>query len=222
MKSARLETEDEFRYDLVSKESDRSEPNRIGGNKNMARPRSEVARQKAIAATQELIAEAGISGFRMDAVAKRSGVAKTTLYRHWDSGNELLVHSLDCQVERIPTPDCGSLEADLIEMFTVMARIMNDPGVRQVVLEMTSAAAKDPELAAVKNAMVAERHRPLEEILMRAVDRGEIPPVDLDQATLFTEGPFMARLMMRNQEVDTDDIPIMVRMIVRGLGGSPT
>lgn len=184
----------------------------------MARPRSEQARKKAIDATQELIAEGGIGCFTMDAVAKRSGVAKTTLYRHWDSGNELLVHSLDCQVERIPTPDKGSLEEDLIEMFTMLAMIMSDPSTRQLIHEMMSAAAKDPELAAVKDAMVAERKRPLEEIVMRAVDRGEIPPIDIEEAAMFIEGPFMARTIMTNQPMGEEDIPRTVKMIVRGLG----
>ncbi|MEM9654645.1 MAG: TetR/AcrR family transcriptional regulator [Actinomycetota bacterium] len=185
----------------------------------MARPRSEEARQKAIDTTQALLAEGGIDAFTIDAVAKRSGVAKTTLYRHWGSGNELLVHSLDCQVEQIPAPDKGSLEADLIEMFTVMATIMNDPGTRQLILEMMGAAAKDPDLAAVKNAMVAERHRPLEDIVLRAVDRGEIPPVNLEHATLFIEGPFMARVMMGRGLIDIEEIPSIIRMIIRGLGG---
>lgn len=186
----------------------------------MARPRSEQARQKAIDATQELLAEGGINAFTMDAVAKRSGVAKTTLYRHWDTGNELLVHSLDCQVERFPTPDNGSLVADLTEMFTMMAKIMGEPGTRQLILEMMSATAKDPDLEAVKNAMVAERHRPLEEIVLRAVDRGEIPPINLDQATLFIEGPFMARVMMHGRPIADDEIQDTIKMIIRGLGGT--
>jgi hypothetical protein len=105
-------------------------------------------------------------------------------------------------------------------MFTMMAKIMGDPGTRQLILEMMSATAKDPDLEAVKNAMVAERHRPMEEIVLRAVDRGEIPPINLDQATLFIEGPFMARVMMHGRPIADDEIQDTIKMIVRGLGGS--
>lgn len=183
----------------------------------MARPRSEEARQKAIAATQELLADGGIPAFTIDAVAKRSGVAKTTIYRHWPSANELLVHSLDCQIERIPAPDTGSLVGDLTELYTTMVSIMNTSD-RQLILEMMAAAAKDPDLEAVKNAMLAERHRPLEDIVLRAVDRGEIPPVGLDQAVLFIEGPFMARVMSSGDPIDLDEVPPMIQLVVRGLG----
>ncbi|MEM7276133.1 MAG: TetR/AcrR family transcriptional regulator, partial [Actinomycetota bacterium] len=156
----------------------------------MARPRSEAARQKVIEATQTLVAEHGMDGATVDAIAKRSGVAKTTIYRHFRTGNELLVHALDCQVERIPAPDTGSLEGDLVAMFTMLSHIAGDPGMRQMVLDMLSAASKDPDLAAVQEAMVAERKRPLEEIVLRAVDRGEIPPIPIDDAVIFIEGPF--------------------------------
>ena len=49
----------------------------------MARPRSEEAQKKVLDTAVELVAEVGISGFTVDAVSKRSGVAKTTIYRRW-------------------------------------------------------------------------------------------------------------------------------------------
>ena len=49
----------------------------------MARPRSEEARRKAIAAAIDLIIERGVANLSIEEVAARSGVAKTTIYRHW-------------------------------------------------------------------------------------------------------------------------------------------
>src|SRR5437899_1011281 len=37
----------------------------------------------------ELLSEAGLGGVSVDAVSKRSGVAKTTIYRHWPSRTAL-------------------------------------------------------------------------------------------------------------------------------------
>jgi AcrR family transcriptional regulator len=184
----------------------------------MPRPLSEQARQKAIDATQELVAEAGIDGFTIDAVAKRSGVAKTTIYRHWNSANELLVHSMDCQVERIPTPDTGTLRGDLLELYSMVAAIMNTPGMRQMMLDMSSAAAKDPELDTVKTAMLEERTRPVREIVRRAVERDEIPDINPEVATMLVEGPFVARMVMRAEPVEAEEIQLAVDFIARGLG----
>jgi len=127
----------------------------------MPRPLSESARQKAIDATLALVAEGGIDGFTMDGVAKRSGVAKTTLYRHWDSSNELLVTALDCKVEHIPGPDTGTLRGDLSALMSMMANIAGQPGNRELILEVLGLAARDPEFLAVNEAMMAERTRPI-------------------------------------------------------------
>ena len=44
---------------------------------------SEEARRKALAAAVDLIVEQGRRGLTIEEVAARSGVAKTTIYRHW-------------------------------------------------------------------------------------------------------------------------------------------
>src|SRR5688500_192703 len=49
----------------------------------MGRPRSEEARQAALAATVDLVLAHGVEGVTFEDVAARSGVAKTTLYRHF-------------------------------------------------------------------------------------------------------------------------------------------
>ncbi len=184
----------------------------------MPRPLSAEARHKAIEASQTLIAECGIDGFTMDGVAKRSGVAKTTLYRHWNSANELLVHSLDCQVERIPTPDTGTLHGDLDRLFSTMRTIINTPGTRQLFLDMAGASARDPELEAVKEAMVGERMRPIREILRRAVERNEIPETDMEVAAVLVEGPFLARMFMSSEPLGEDEVAAYIEFIIRGLG----
>lgn len=186
----------------------------------MPRPLSTKARQKAIDATQRLIAEHGIDGFTMDGVARLSGVAKTTLYRHWNSANDLLVHSLDCQVERIPTPDTGTLAGDLTALFSTMRSIINTPGTRQIFLEMAGVSARDPELQAVKEAMVDERMRPIREIVRRAIERSEIPDTDLDTAATLVEGPFVARMFMSSDPIRQDETDAYVCHIVRGLGAA--
>ena len=174
-----------------------------------------------IAATQSLLAEHGIEGTTVDAVAKRSGVAKTTIYRHFQTGNELLVYVLACQIEPIEAPNTGTFEQDLLAMLTTMSRMLDDPALARMVLDMTSAATRDPELAAVKDAMIAERHRSLEEIVLRAMDRGDIPPVRVEEAVRFIEGPFAGRLMMNVGPMTPEELRRLARRLVEGLRADP-
>ena len=46
-------------------------------------PRLERTRQKVLEAALAELAEAGYGGFTVDSVALRSGVARSTIYRHW-------------------------------------------------------------------------------------------------------------------------------------------
>ena len=55
----------------------------------MARPRSSVAHQAALDATVDVLLEAGAEGVTLEEVAARSGVARSTLYRHFGSKEAL-------------------------------------------------------------------------------------------------------------------------------------
>lgn len=184
----------------------------------MPRPLSEAARQKAIEATQTLVAEGGLDNFTMDGVSKLSGVAKTTLYRHWSSSNELLVHALDSTVEHIPGPDTGTLRGDLAGLFSQMCSFLDVPGNRELVLEVLGMAARDPEFSAINEAMMYERKRPIREIIERAIDRGEIPPTDVDLACMLVEGPFHSRVLINGKQVRQEDVDALVTFAARGLG----
>ena len=58
-----------------------------------------------------LVLEVGVSGFTIDELAKRSKVAKTTIYRHFPSRTELLVAALDGQIPAPDTPTPARSEA---------------------------------------------------------------------------------------------------------------
>ena len=55
----------------------------------MGTMRSERARDEVLQATADLVAEVGLERITIDEIAARSGVAKTTIYRHWPSKQAL-------------------------------------------------------------------------------------------------------------------------------------
>jgi len=60
----------------------------------MPRTRSASAHQKVLKAALELVAEHGVDGTSMDAVARESGVSKATIYKHWADKDALLLEML--------------------------------------------------------------------------------------------------------------------------------
>ncbi len=135
----------------------------------------EVVRRVLDAAVVEL-AGAGYTGFRMDAVAARAAVNKTTIYRRWPSRAALvaaLVDRMRTPLRESPLPDTGKLENDLVEAFT---RRFN---VGRKVEGRAWARLLDeryrPEVEAIIGGAVSERRDEWRSMVTRGIDRGELP-----------------------------------------------
>jgi AcrR family transcriptional regulator len=69
---------------------------------------------------------AGGQGFAIEEVARHSGVAKTTIHRHFPTPNGLLVAALDGATPSSGTPDNGSLREDPLEFLeSTVERILS-------------------------------------------------------------------------------------------------
>ena len=59
------------------------------------RPRDPVVDQAILRAALELFVEHGIAGASIERIAKRAGVAKTSVYRRWSSREALLAQAIE-------------------------------------------------------------------------------------------------------------------------------
>ena len=138
--------------------------------------------------------DSGLAAFTVDEIAGRSGVAKSTIYRHFDSANELLVATLDQLVVPLPVPDTGALRSDLLELARTAIPIFADLNLRRLLLGVITMAAGDPELDRIHRALMHERKGPLRAVVDAARSRGELPTsLTFDVAFDFLEGPFTTR-----------------------------
>ena len=184
----------------------------------MVRTRSEEAKQKVLDAAQDVLGDLSVDGFTVEEVAKRSGVAKTTIYRHWPNGNTLMIEALDCMVHTFATPNTGSLAGDLEAFMAHVLPVMSDPKLMQAMLGVVAAALTDPEIAEIHASMMAERMGPIGTIIDLAKGRGELPAhLDASIVLDMIEGPFFMRKMIRREPIDETVLRQMVEIIVAGL-----
>lgn len=177
----------------------------------MARPRSVEARHKVIEATIETLLAEGVEGTTLEEVAARSGVAKSTIYRHFGSREALLVESVGSCITPIPTPDTGSLSDDLHEVFHGYDADDNQR-INQLFPLVLDAARRDPSMRETVDALLAERQRPLRTVIQLAQLRGEVDPaLDLDVALAMLVGPFTYRRMVLDDEITEEFLDIVVR-----------
>jgi AcrR family transcriptional regulator len=145
--------------------------------RRIGRPRSERARQAILTATLELAAEREPQDLTMDAIAKRAGVSKETLYRWWRSKADVVLEALAHYGEQtVPVPDSGSLVADL-RSFMRATSVALDPSTQRQLRSLASAAAADARFAEqVREQFIARRRAALATVFEQAIGRGELSP----------------------------------------------
>src|SRR5258708_36015183 len=87
-------------------------------------PRVMRSRQAALSTVQEILAEQGWTGVTPVAVAARSGVGRTTLYRHWPDGASLIHDAIDQLIGQARSPRSGELRAALISEVNALRALL--------------------------------------------------------------------------------------------------
>lgn len=189
----------------------------------MARPRSAAAREKTLDAATELLLRSGVRGFNIDEVTRLSGVAKTTIYRHFGSKSELLVAAIDRFTPIPPTPDTGSLRSDIVEFLEGVRPIFANDDLRALSFEIFAESRREPDLQATYMAMMQRRAGPTMAIYTHGRERGEIAPdIDYGAAIEIIEGPFIVRSILRASTLYDMDVEALADRMVVALASGTT
>lgn len=184
----------------------------------MARPRSEEARSAALRSTVDLVLASGVEGVTFEEVAARSGVAKSTLYRHFGTKQGMVAAAVSSCMVHHTTPDSGDLARDLRLTFDSFKSTEEARRLPDLLPALVAAADTCPELQRLVDAILEERRRPILEVLRRAQDRGEVrSDVDLDAAFALLIGPFVQRRMIERGEVTPGFRDTVIEVVVAGL-----
>jgi AcrR family transcriptional regulator len=142
---------------------------------------AELERAILDAAWEQLVAE-GYEHFTIDAVAARARTSKPVLYRRWKTREDLLRDTARHQgatASAPAIPDTGTLRGDLLALLAVA----NTPRNPMVALVGSMLASHfnhtGPTPAELRELFMSERGSPLEQIVNRGVERGEVDPARL-------------------------------------------
>lgn len=184
--------------------------------------RSERARQLVLDATVELVSEVGVERATIDEIAHRSGVAKTTIYRHFDSKQALVVEAVHSCTHIPDVTNTGSLRDDLISCFSGMTKTGYEGPLGDMMLSLMDAAQRDPELGRLVRAQTDQRRRFATSVLERAVARGDLPTdVDIDLLVTLLSGPLVYTKLVRQQRVTDELVASVVDAVLAHYIGRP-
>ncbi len=160
------------------------------------RPRSERADAAIVAATLGVLGRLGFAGLTVEAVAASAGVGKATIYRRWDTKDDLVVHALSCLKQGTEPVLVGDLRRDLIACLESTRRSMSRSLAGRVMPHVLATAP--PELQRLYwSRVVAPSRHVVEGVLRGGIATGELAPIaDLELVVDLLVGPVILRRML--------------------------
>jgi AcrR family transcriptional regulator len=163
----------------------------------------EAVENATLAATYELLTETGLSGVSVDEVSRRSGVAKTTIYRHWPTRSALLLEACMQFAPRLQPPNTGTLRGDLTAITLTMAQRLENSRWSAALPSVIDAAERDPDIAELQARQHAGMMAAFGAIATRAKERGELDEAyDPSELTAAIAGPLFYRRWFSRQKLD--------------------
>jgi AcrR family transcriptional regulator len=164
--------------------------------------RGSGARQRVLQAALQVLDADGLAGFTMEAVARRAGASKATLYRHWASSGVLMIDAMDATFRPFPTPDTGRVETDVAQLLTAFVALLEHTPFPRLLAAFIDAAERDPALAALHADLTRRRREPLLVVLARARDRGQLSDdLDPEVITDLLTAPFFYRRFIAHRPI---------------------
>ncbi|EKD74581.1 MAG: transcriptional regulator, TetR family [uncultured bacterium] len=188
-------------------------------SKAPGRPRSPKIRKAILKAARDLMNELGLSGVTMEAVARRAGVGKPTVYRYWPNRHAVAMATL--MDERTLHPELKKTRSVLHSLEEQLCLVAETLSSRQGRNLAAIIATSDPntEIAkAFQNHFVMTRRNEGRGILEQGIRRKELRThinieVTLDQLY----GALFFRVLLGHAVVDAAFVKALVKQVMKGL-----
>ena len=140
------------------------------------RPRDAGREEAILRAVLDEVAEVGYDRVTVEAVARRAGASKATIYRRWSGKQEMVVAAVSALQGGESAPvDTGSLRGDLLALSRRLAETLTAAH-RSLIVALLQGTAQNADLGELIETGAGQTGARLPaDVLQRAVDRGELP-----------------------------------------------
>ena len=185
-------------------------------------PRVARTREVVLAATVGLLTECGFERIGIDAIAERSGVARSTIYRNWPDRAQLLADAFRRLHEHEDPPvSCGDLRDDLEAMARMLVAKLTSDDWARTVPSMIGAAIHDEAISSLAASFSCERRLTATAMVALAIERGEISrPDQLDSALERFVAPFFVRRLLSQEPLDDAFVQAQITATLEQLGAA--
>jgi AcrR family transcriptional regulator len=181
-------------------------------------PRIEHSRRVICRAALKEFAEVGYSGFRMESVAARAGVGRSTVYRHWPNKAALITDALET-LNTQPDPARVVVDGNARQRVEVilnhLADVLGASPLSDCVPALVHAAETEPIVRDFHHAYSARRRQRLTDTIAAGIEAGELPArIDPEVASVALAGAMFYRRLMTADAPDADFISQLVDTVL--------
>jgi AcrR family transcriptional regulator len=162
------------------------------------RPRDESVSEAITEAVLGLLAEVGIPGMSMDAVAARACVSKATIYRRWDSKEDLVIDVIGGLVTAADATSTGEIRTDLLQVLGRFGAFVSELKAGSIFARLAGEVQAGSDLGKhYADAVILPRRAVIAGLIEAARERGELRrDLDVELAVDMLVGPVIVRSLM--------------------------
>lgn len=167
--------------------------------------------------TLDLAAEVGYAGLSIEAVARRAGVGKHTIYRRWPSMAALLLDALSLVwTTDLDYRNTGDVRADLREQFLRSGLALSSPPIGPVYRAVIAEAQADPTLrATLHERFLVKVEQSTFDRITRAQRTGElVAEANLEFAAEVLCGTLYYRSLLSTRPIDENAVDGLLDMFM--------
>ncbi|MGW2635352.1 TetR/AcrR family transcriptional regulator [Streptomyces sp. NPDC001348] len=189
------------------------------------RRRGAARTEELLRATLDLAAESGYAGLSIEAVSRRAGVGKHTIYRRWPSKAALLLDALNhVWTSDLDYRDTGDIRGDLREQFIRSSSALSQPPIGPIYRAVIAEAQADSALRArLHERFLATVERSTLDRITRAQRTGElVADANLEFAAEVLCGTLYYRGLLSIRPIDETAIDGLLDMFMAAYGKTGT
>lgn len=172
---------------------------------------------KVLEATLDELAERGFGAFTIDGVARRSGAARSTIYRLWADRESLIGEAME-SLNRQPQPDDPGLADPRQRVVAIVSHLTNAMRTSKVAAclpALVDGAERDEAVRALHHGYNDRRRAALVAAVADARSAGRVAShVDPEMAATALAGAVVYRRLMTARSMQQQDVATLVNTVL--------
>jgi TetR/AcrR family transcriptional regulator of autoinduction and epiphytic fitness len=184
--------------------------------KSATDPRVERSRQVILEAALDELGEVGYGAFRIESVAARARVGKSTIYRHWPDKLALISDAFETfHVQMTPNTTAVPARERVETMVRHVAEVFVDSTFSICIPALIEGAERDSRLRAFHHSYSAERRQELIDAIAEGIAGGAFSStIDPELAALALLGPIIYSRLMTERAFDPQRATDLVNTVL--------